>query len=100
MILKNKTDLKLTVKNLKEDKTSFGAISGTFDLLHNGHKEALNYSGSRVSKLFVLVNSDTSVKVYKGEHRPIDNQLKIYFNTNLSAESLIRRKPLYISQKS
>ena len=46
------------------------------DILHGGHKSALEFASSQVDKLFVLVNSDKSIKTYKGKHRPYNNYSK------------------------
>ena len=48
--------------------------NGCFDILHRGHVEYLNESKKLGDKLFVLLNSDESVKKLKGESRPINNQ--------------------------
>ena len=47
---------------------------GCFDLLHKGHLDLLSNAASFGNKLFVGLNSDTSVKKLKGEARPIQNQ--------------------------
>ncbi len=43
-------------------------------MLHEGHKFAIEHCKSKVDKLFVLLNSDSSIKKYKGPNRPIENQ--------------------------
>ena len=48
--------------------------NGCFDLLHKGHLDLLSNAASFGNKLFVGLNSDTSVKKLKGEARPIQNQ--------------------------
>ena len=48
--------------------------NGCFDLLHKGHLDLLSNAASLGNKLFVGLNSDTSVKKLKGEARPIQNQ--------------------------
>jgi D-beta-D-heptose 7-phosphate kinase/D-beta-D-heptose 1-phosphate adenosyltransferase len=45
--------------------------SGTFDILHNGHVHILNEARQRGDVLIVAVNSDVSVRSYKGPNRPI-----------------------------
>lgn len=47
--------------------------NGCFDILHRGHLEFLN-NAAKFGKLFVLLNSDKSVKTLKGDHRPINNE--------------------------
>lgn len=45
--------------------------NGVFDLLHLGHVKFLQACKAIGGKLVVGINSDTSVKRIKGEHRPI-----------------------------
>ncbi|MFW6255304.1 MAG: adenylyltransferase/cytidyltransferase family protein, partial [Candidatus Sumerlaeota bacterium] len=48
-----------------------GFTSGAFDLVHAGHVEYLQKAREQCDLLVVAVNSDASVKSYKGPHRPI-----------------------------
>jgi len=48
--------------------------NGCFDLLHQGHKDLLNASLSFGDILIVGLNSDISVKMLKGEKRPIQSE--------------------------
>lgn len=52
-------------------KTVF--VNGTFDILHIGHLELLNYAKSLGDRLFVAIDSDERVKQLKGATRPIHN---------------------------
>jgi D-beta-D-heptose 7-phosphate kinase/D-beta-D-heptose 1-phosphate adenosyltransferase len=45
--------------------------NGSFDLLHNGHLYLLNEARQRGDVLIVGLNSDASVRSYKGPSRPI-----------------------------
>ena len=74
MILVNVEQLHDTVEFLTKNNITFGCITGSFDLLHEGHKFAIEHCKSKVDKLFVLLNSDNSIKKYKGPNRPIENQ--------------------------
>ena len=81
--------------------------NGCFDILHRGHVEYLNESKKLGDKLFVLLNSDESVKKLKGETRPINNQEDraymlanlecvdgvIIFNGTNCANELLKLKP-------
>ena len=48
--------------------------NGCFDLLHTGHLDLLSNAAAFGDKLFVGLNSDTSVKKLKGDSRPIQNE--------------------------
>ena len=45
--------------------------NGTFDIIHVGHVRNLKTAKSHGDILIVGVNSDASVKKYKGKHRPV-----------------------------
>jgi D-beta-D-heptose 7-phosphate kinase/D-beta-D-heptose 1-phosphate adenosyltransferase len=49
-------------------------VNGTFDILHRGHIEMLNYAKQQGDKLLVAIDTDGRVKELKGPSRPINNQ--------------------------
>jgi len=49
-------------------------VNGTFDIVHKGHLELLNYSRSLGTYLLVAIDSDRRVKELKGSTRPINTQ--------------------------
>ena len=49
-------------------------VNGTFDLLHRGHLELLNYAKSMGDYLMVGIDTDDRVREKKGPTRPIHNQ--------------------------
>jgi rfaE bifunctional protein nucleotidyltransferase chain/domain len=51
-------------------KTVF--VNGTFDVLHRGHLELLNYAKSLGDVLYVAIDTDERVKEKKGPSRPIN----------------------------
>nr|Q31IC2.1 RecName: Full=Bifunctional protein HldE; Includes: RecName: Full=D-beta-D-heptose 7-phosphate kinase; AltName: Full=D-beta-D-heptose 7-phosphotransferase; AltName: Full=D-glycero-beta-D-manno-heptose-7-phosphate kinase; Includes: RecName: Full=D-beta-D-heptose 1-phosphate adenylyltransferase; AltName: Full=D-glycero-beta-D-manno-heptose 1-phosphate adenylyltransferase [Hydrogenovibrio crunogenus XCL-2] len=53
----------------KGEKVVF--TNGCFDLLHSGHVRYLNEAARQGDRLVVAVNSDESVKLLKGDSRPI-----------------------------
>lgn len=48
--------------------------NGVFDCLHPGHVDLLRFASHQGDVLFVLINSDESVKRLKGTSRPIVRQ--------------------------
>ena len=51
-------------------KTIF--VNGTFDILHPGHVQLLNYARSLGDSLIVAIDSDQRVRELKGDNRPIN----------------------------
>lgn len=49
-------------------------VNGTFDVLHRGHLELLNYAKSLGDYLVVGIDSNGRVKQLKGSSRPIHSQ--------------------------
>ncbi|CAB4133223.1 TagD Cytidylyltransferase [uncultured Caudovirales phage] len=49
-------------------------VNGTFDILHRGHIEMLNYARSLGDHLLVCIDSDKRVKELKGKTRPVNKQ--------------------------
>jgi D-beta-D-heptose 7-phosphate kinase/D-beta-D-heptose 1-phosphate adenosyltransferase len=49
-------------------------VNGTFDILHRGHLELLNFAKSQGYVLLVAIDTDRRVKELKGQDRPINNQ--------------------------
>lgn len=62
---------RLVRDQLKEQGKSVGFTNGAFDLLHLGHLTYLTAARREADILIVGLNSDASVKRYKGEQRPI-----------------------------
>lgn len=63
----------LTSWRKNEYKTVF--TNGCFDLVHKGHSDYLFASANYGDRLIVGLNTDLSVKLIKGERRPICNEL-------------------------
>ncbi|MCR4333503.1 MAG: D-glycero-beta-D-manno-heptose 1-phosphate adenylyltransferase [Patescibacteria group bacterium] len=64
-------ELPAIVEKLKKQGKKIVTTNGAFDILHVGHKRALEESKSLGDVLIVGVNSDSSVKQYKSDLRPI-----------------------------
>ena len=48
-------------------------VNGTFDILHPGHVQLLNYARSLGDSLIVAIDSDRRVRELKGANRPINS---------------------------
>lgn len=67
-------DLKLLLERLKTHRTGGDKIvftNGCFEILHAGHVEYLTTARTEGDVLVVGLNSDASVRIIKGEKRPI-----------------------------
>ena len=69
----------MTLKQAVEARNQLAAAgrrlvvtNGCFDLLHRGHAEYLMQARSLADALFVLINSDESVRALKGPTRPVN----------------------------
>lgn len=64
-------DIEAWAGRLRRSGKSIVTTNGSFDLLHAGHLHTL-FEGKKLGDVFiVLLNSDASVRSYKGESRPI-----------------------------
>lgn len=58
----------------KAAKKTIVFTNGCFDIIHAGHIKYLNYAASLGDILILGLNSDRSVKIIKGEKRPVIGQ--------------------------
>ena len=72
-IVSNDEIIKIVREGQNQGKT-FAATNGCFDILHVGHVRYLQKSKSFADYLIVMLNSDSSVKMLKGDSRPINNE--------------------------
>lgn len=70
----NPDEVQELVKNLKSENKKIVFTNGVFDIIHRGHVEYLNAAKSLGDVLVVGLNSDKSVKMIKGDKRPIVTQ--------------------------
>lgn len=69
---------------LRSEKKKIVFTNGVFDIIHRGHVEYLTEASSLGDLLIVGLNSDSSVKLIKGENRPIvSEENRAYVLSNL-----------------
>jgi rfaE bifunctional protein nucleotidyltransferase chain/domain len=64
-------DLENLVQKLKSENKKIVFTNGVFDIIHRGHVEYLTEAKKLGDILIVGLNSDKSVKIIKGDKRPI-----------------------------
>lgn len=69
--IKTQPEIIKIVRELKKQGKIIATMSGSFDILHAGHVKSLKEAKTRGDVLIVLLNSDISVRGYKGSKRPI-----------------------------
>ncbi|MBU3907527.1 MAG: HAD-IIIA family hydrolase [Nanoarchaeota archaeon] len=69
--IKSREELSKISLDLRTQGKIIGFTSGAFDILHAGHVDYLQKAKAQCDCLIVGVNSDISVKSYKGDERPI-----------------------------
>ncbi|MCL2473415.1 MAG: bifunctional heptose 7-phosphate kinase/heptose 1-phosphate adenyltransferase [Alphaproteobacteria bacterium] len=67
-------EAKKAVSNLQVQGKRIGFTNGCFDLLHIGHLNSFITAKKECDILVVGINSDESVKRYKGDKRPIQDE--------------------------
>lgn len=70
--LVSQTEIVEIVRQGQKRKETFVATNGCFDILHVGHVRYLKKTKSLADFSIVMLNSDKSVKLIKGDDRPIN----------------------------
>jgi rfaE bifunctional protein nucleotidyltransferase chain/domain len=100
-------DLARLIAADRAEGRSVALANGIFDLLHVGHIRYLEGAKAEADRLVVAVNDDASVRMLKGEGRPVMNQADraelvaalrcvdyvVVFPGRTVAEVLLRLKP-------
>jgi rfaE bifunctional protein nucleotidyltransferase chain/domain len=74
--IKKINEISEIIKKAKNRGLKVVTTNGTFDILHMGHVRNLEFAKSQGDILIVGVNSDASVRAYKGKDRPIVGELE------------------------
>ena len=69
-------EIKTKLQTWREASKIIVFTNGCFDLLHEGHKSLLQTAKNFGDILIVGLNSDASVRILKGDKRPIETQEK------------------------
>lgn len=64
-------ELSAKVDFLRLQNKSIATLNGSFDLLHAGHLHILYEASKQADVLIVALNSDASIRSYKGPKRPM-----------------------------
>jgi rfaE bifunctional protein nucleotidyltransferase chain/domain len=64
-------NLERFVADLRHQKLTIATLNGSFDLLHAGHLYILHQAKMQADKLIVALNSDSSIRKYKGPMKPL-----------------------------
>lgn len=66
--------LQKTAARLHKQKKKIVFTNGAFDILHAGHVQYLEKARSLGDVLILGINTDASVRSYKGPHRPVNSE--------------------------
>ncbi|MBN1645275.1 adenylyltransferase/cytidyltransferase family protein [Candidatus Woesearchaeota archaeon] len=69
--IKTKQEIAVICEELRSQGKKIVTTNGSFDILHYGHVFAFNKAKEQGDILIVGLNSDISIKKYKGNDRPI-----------------------------
>lgn len=72
--LVKRENIRQIIKGIQDSGKTIVTTNGCFDILHVGHVRYLQKTKSFADYSIVLLNSDKSVKLIKGEDRPINNE--------------------------
>ena len=72
--IRTRKAMKAECSRLKKARKKVVFTNGAFDILHAGHVTYLEFARKQGDVLVVGLNSDSSVRRYKGDKRPINKQ--------------------------
>lgn len=98
-ILDTKKAIRIATKLRQEEKTIV-LTGGCFDILHAGHVQFLTKAKEKGTVLFVMLESDQTVRKQKGNDRPINTQLiRAYLLANLLPVDFVILLPPFTSNR-
>src|SRR5277367_3010971 len=59
------------IADLRAEGLTIATLNGSFDLLHAGHLYIIHQASLQADRLFLCLNSDRSIQLYKNPKRPI-----------------------------
>lgn len=72
--IRSRDEMAAQRERLKRDGRTVVFTNGAFDVLHAGHVDYLAFARAQGDALIVGLNSDASVRRYKGDTRPVNPQ--------------------------
>jgi len=69
--IKTLNELQKTLHIIKRRGRKIGLITGCFDIIHIGHIKLFRFAKKHVDTLVVGLDNDKSIKLTKGQNRPI-----------------------------
>ncbi len=73
-VIQHKAEALETVKRWRAKGRKIGFTNGCFDILHQGHVTYLQEARQNCDHLIVALNKDSSVRILKGENRPVHEE--------------------------
>jgi D-glycero-beta-D-manno-heptose 1-phosphate adenylyltransferase len=74
MITKDISEIKKVIEEANSTEKTVMVTNGCYDIVHAGHASFIDNAKKQCDVLIICLNSDKSVKAYKGENRPINNE--------------------------
>jgi len=72
--IKTGKEIERITQHLKKQGKRIVTYNGSFDVLHVGHIKSIQEAKAQGDILIILLNSDASIRIYKGPNRPIVSQ--------------------------
>ncbi len=73
--IKNQKEIIEIAQKLRDEGKKIVTYNGSFDILHLGHIKSLEEAKTQGDNLIVILNSDNSVRNYKGPNHPVNSEV-------------------------